>query len=77
MSREQVLALALALSPEERVALAAELFDSLGPDDPNAAEAWDQTIARRVAELARGEVTTIPGEQVCEAALPLILYRKG
>lgn len=54
----------LALAPEERASLAAELFDSLAPEDPLAAEAWEQTFARRVAELARGEVTTIPAEQV-------------
>ncbi len=64
MSREQILQAALALAPEERVALASELFDSLASDEPDATNAWDEQIARRMTELERGAVQTRSGEEV-------------
>ncbi len=56
---------ALALSEEERADLASSLLDSLVPTvDENAAAAWDQEIARRIADLDSGKVKTIPWHEV-------------
>ena len=59
---------ALQLSPQERGELIHRLIVSLeGPaeDTPEAvAQAWDEEIARRVAEIEAGTVELIPHEQV-------------
>lgn len=59
---------ALQLTPRERGELAHRLIASLdGPaeDTPEAiAQAWDEEIARRVAEIEAGTAELIPHEQV-------------
>ncbi|MGD9582874.1 MAG: addiction module protein [Lysobacterales bacterium] len=64
----EVEAQALQLTPRERGELAHRLIVSLdGPaeDTPEAiAQAWDEEIARRVAELDAGTAELIPAEQV-------------
>ncbi|WP_018508650.1 addiction module protein [Thiobacillus thioparus] len=59
---------ALQLSPQERGELIHRLIVSLeGPteDTPEAvAKAWDEEIARRVAEIDAGTAVLIPHEQV-------------
>ena len=45
---------ALALPEEDRLALAAELIDSVeGPEDPEWSSAWSAELDRRVAEAER------------------------
>jgi putative addiction module component (TIGR02574 family) len=52
---ESVLADALRLDPKARAEIAAELLASLdGPEDADAASAWDEEIQRRVDALERG-----------------------
>jgi putative addiction module component (TIGR02574 family) len=54
---EAVLADALKLDPDSRAQLAVELLASLdGPSDPDAEEAWEAEIARRVADLKAGHL---------------------
>jgi putative addiction module component (TIGR02574 family) len=54
---EAVLADALKLDPDARAQLAAELLASLdGPADPDAEQAWQAEIARRVADLEAGKL---------------------
>ena len=63
----ELLKRALALSAEERAELAGSLLESLdgAPDDPEAVEAaWDEEIARRIADLDSGKAKTIPWEEV-------------
>jgi putative addiction module component (TIGR02574 family) len=63
----EVLKHALALSAEERAELAGSLLESLdgAPDDPEAVEAaWNEEIARRIADLDSGKARTIPWEEV-------------
>ena len=59
---------ALQLSPPERSALIHSLIVSLDgepEDSPEAiAKAWDDEIARRVAEIDAGTATLIPQEEV-------------
>jgi putative addiction module component (TIGR02574 family) len=53
------------LSDRERAELALSLIESLdGPADPDVEEAWRVEIERRMAEIDRGEVKLIPGDEV-------------
>ena len=53
------------LSEAERAELAFSLIESLdGPADPDAEEARAEEIERRVAQIERGEVQLVPGDQV-------------
>ena len=62
----ELLKKALTLSVDERAELASSLLESLdGMEDPKAVEAaWDQEIARRIADLDSGKAQTIPWEEV-------------
>lgn len=53
------------LSEQERAELALSLIESLdGPSDSDVEQAWRKEIERRVAQVERGEVQLIPGEEV-------------
>jgi putative addiction module component (TIGR02574 family) len=66
MAHQALRSAALALPPDERAALAAELLESLDGDeaDEGAAEAWEAEIARRLGEIERGEVTLVSAAEV-------------
>ena len=65
---KEIEAQALQLSPQERGELIHRLIVSLeGPteDTPEAiAQAWDEEIARRVADMEAGRTQWIPAEEV-------------
>lgn len=63
LTYQQVAHAAMQLSPDQRVALAEKLWVSVDTPEATAA-AWDEEIARRVAQLDAGEVATVPAEQV-------------
>ena len=53
------------LSDSERAELALSLIESLdGPADPDVGEAWRVEVERRIAQIERGEVQLIPGDEV-------------
>ncbi|TSA10640.1 MAG: hypothetical protein D4R74_14410 [Betaproteobacteria bacterium] len=54
------------LLPEaERAELALSLIESHdGPADADVDESWRLEIERRVGEIARGEISLIPGDEV-------------
>ncbi len=55
------------LSETERAELALALIESLdGPADADVEEAWRVEIERRAAQVERGEVQLIPGDEVFE-----------
>jgi putative addiction module component (TIGR02574 family) len=61
----ELLQQALALSDEERASLAYSLLDSLDtPADENVEAAWNEEIARRIADLDSGKSKTVPWEEV-------------
>jgi putative addiction module component (TIGR02574 family) len=62
-SLETVEAAALQLTAEERAELIERLIDTVVPAPP-LQPAWEQEIARRVAELDAGLVESIPAEEV-------------
>ena len=60
-----VLADALRLDVETRAELAAELLASLdGPADPDAEQAWDAEIERRIASIENGTLPLESWDQV-------------
>ena len=53
------------LSPEDRAKLALALVESLEPEDKgDIAEAWRFEAERRYEQYKRGEVQSIPGDEV-------------
>jgi putative addiction module component (TIGR02574 family) len=64
-SPSELLQRALQLPADDRLALAAELLESVeGPEDPKWAAAWAAELDRRVSELDSGAAKAIPWEQV-------------
>ena len=62
---EDVLKQALTLDEKERASVAGALIESLHPEvEPDAEEAWDSEIRRRVEELDSGAVKPIPWSAV-------------
>lgn len=60
----ELLKRALKLPPEARAALAGSLIDSLEDSlDPDAEEAWENEIARRIQDLDQSHVKPIPWQQ--------------
>jgi putative addiction module component (TIGR02574 family) len=60
---EKLLSQVLTLDEKDRASVA--LIESLhGDADPNAEEAWDIEISRRVEELESGSVEAIPWSEV-------------
>jgi putative addiction module component (TIGR02574 family) len=62
---EDVLKQALTLDEKDRASVAGALIESLDTqEDPDAEEAWDAEIRRRVEGLESGTVETIPWSEV-------------
>ena len=55
---------ALALSVDDRAALANTLLDSLKTGNESVEEAWDNEVARRMEDLKAGKAVTVPWEQL-------------
>ena len=65
MEAGELLKHALTLSDKERADLASSLIDSLDPTvDAGSELAWQQEIARRLAEIESGQVKTVSWEVV-------------
>jgi len=61
----ELLQKALALPEEERTALVRSLIESLEEvADPGAERAWDEEIARRIADLDSGTAKTVSWDEV-------------
>ena len=75
MSREiaDLLKRALALSVDERAALANTLLDSLEGADESVQEAWDIEVSRRMEDLKAGKAVAVPWEEL-HRELQAILY---
>jgi len=64
---EKLLKQVLTLDENDRASVAGVLIESLhGPAEPDAEEAWDVEIRRRVGELESGTVKTVPWQEVRE-----------
>ncbi|HEY5176634.1 MAG TPA: addiction module protein [Terriglobales bacterium] len=65
----------LALSVDERAALANTLLDSLGGADESVQEAWDKEVARRIEDLRAGKAVTVPWEELHRELLAMVNER--
>jgi putative addiction module component (TIGR02574 family) len=70
-----LLKLALALSADERAALANTLLDSLETGSESVEEAWEKEVARRMADLKAGKAVTVPWEQLHRELLAIVNER--
>lgn len=68
----ELLKRALALTPEERAALANTLLDSLDAANESVQEAWDKEVARRMEDLKAGKAVTVPWEQLHRELLAMV-----
>jgi putative addiction module component (TIGR02574 family) len=66
---------ALALSVDERAALANALLDSLETANESVQEAWDEEVARRIKDLKAGKSVTVPWEQLHRELLAMVNER--
>jgi putative addiction module component (TIGR02574 family) len=66
---------ALALSVDERAALAHTLLDSLDVMDESVQKAWDDEVVRRIDDLKAGKAVTVPWEQLHRELLALVNER--
>jgi putative addiction module component (TIGR02574 family) len=66
---------ALALPVDERAALANTLLDSLESQSQSVEEAWDEEVARRMADLKAGKAVTVPWEQLHRELLAMVNER--
>ena len=66
---------ALALSVDERAALAHTLLDSLEGTDESVQQAWDDEVARRIGDLKAGKAVTVPWEQLHRELLAMVNER--
>ena len=63
---------ALALSVDERAALANTLLDSLETTNESVQEAWDEEVARRIKDLKAGKAITVAWEQLHREFLAMV-----
>jgi len=66
---------ALALSVDERAALANTLLDSLEQTDESVQAAWDEEVARRMQDLRAGKAVTVPWEELHQELLAMLNER--
>ena len=66
---------ALALSVDERAALANTLLASLDGATESVQEAWDEEVARRIEDLKAGKAVTVPWEELHRELLAMVNER--
>ena len=75
--KDQLFAEAMSLKPRDREMLAEELWSSLdGSTRDRISDEWADEISKRLRAFARGEVQTIPGEQVMREARKLVRKKR-
>ena len=64
ISKDKILSEAISLPVEIRLQLVEKLLESVNPSHKDIDELWAIEAERRVAEIEKGEVKTVPGEEV-------------
>lgn len=64
MSTEEFIDEAVSLPVEIRLRLVERLLESLNPTRADVDELWVQEAERRVGGIEKGEVATVPGDEV-------------
>jgi putative addiction module component (TIGR02574 family) len=65
----------LALTVDERAALANTLLDSLEETGQSVQAAWDEEVARRMQDLQAGKAVTVPWEELHQELLTMLNER--
>ena len=63
-SKEKLISEAISLPVEIRLQLVEKLLESVNPSHKDIDELWAIEAESRVAEIEKGEVETVPGEEV-------------
>jgi putative addiction module component (TIGR02574 family) len=64
ISKDKLIAEAISLPIEIRLQLVEKILESLNPSHKDVDELWAVEAERRVADIDKGEVETVPGEEV-------------
>ncbi len=64
ISKDKLISEAISLPIEIRLQLVEKILESLNPSHKDIDELWAIEADRRVAEIDKGEVETVPGEEV-------------
>lgn len=64
ISKDKLISEAISLPIEIRLQLVEKLLESLNPSHKDIDQLWAIETERRVAEVEKGEVKTVPGEEV-------------
>jgi putative addiction module component (TIGR02574 family) len=64
ISKDKLISEAISLPIDIRLQLVEKLLESLNPSRKDIDELWAIEAERRVAEIEKGEVDTVPGEEV-------------
>jgi putative addiction module component (TIGR02574 family) len=63
ISKDELISEAISLPIEIRLQLVEKILESLNPSHKDIDELWAIEAERRVAEIEKGEVETVPGEE--------------
>jgi len=64
ISKDDLMSEAVSLPVEIRLQLVEKLLESLNPSNKNIDKLWATEVERRIAEIDRGEVETVQGDDV-------------
>ena len=64
ISKDELISEAISLPIEIRLQVVEKILESLNPSHKDIDELWAIEAERRVAEIEKGEVETVPGEEV-------------
>lgn len=64
ISKDELISEAISLPIEVRLQVVEKILESLNPSHKDIDELWSIEAERRVAEIEKGEVQTVPGDKV-------------
>jgi len=64
ISKDELISEAISLPVEIRLQVVEKILESLNPSHKDIDELWAVEAERRVAEIEKGEVETVPGDEV-------------
>ena len=64
ISKDELISEAVSLPVEARLQLVERLLEALNPSNKDIDELWAVEVERRVTEIDKGEVKTVPREEV-------------
>jgi hypothetical protein len=74
-TQEEILSAVKTLPEEARLEIVDSILHSILPPDPNVDKAWAEVARKRMEEIDRGDVQTVPGAAVLLEAKQRILRK--